>query len=123
MGRFIQATLLRITELVNGALYSSHTVKNVKKPASGQSGTVHCEQSLDLPLSVRHPRKARTVIPAPVDPLPTAIAPMSLATEVLITESLIVELNSLHCLNLSEKPEVKRDSGLPKTGLGGASWS
>ena len=44
---------------------------------------------------------------------------MSLATEVVITESLIAELNSLHCLNLSEKPEVKRDSGLPKTGLGG----
>ena len=88
-------------------------------PASGQSGAVHCEQSLDLPLSVRHPRKARTVIPAPLDPLPTTIAPIPLATEAAITESLIAELNSLHCLNLSEKPEVKRDSGLPKTGLGG----
>ena len=88
-------------------------------PVSDQSGTVHYEQSLDLPLSIRHPRKARTVIPAPVDPLPTTIAPLSAATESVIIESLISELNSLHCLNLSEKPEVKRDSGLPKAGLGG----
>ena len=73
------------------------------------------EQSLDMPLAIRHPLKARTVISAPVDPLPTSIAPVSLATEVEITK----ELNSLHSLNLTERPEIKHDSGLPTAGLGG----
>ena len=72
-------------------------------------------------MSVRHPRKARTVIPVPTDPLPNCIAPLSLASEVDITVSLITELNTLHCLNLSEKPEIKRDSGLQQLGWGGAS--
>ena len=59
------------------------------------------------------------MISAPVDPLPTSIAPVSLATEVEITK----ELNSLHCLNLTERPEIKHDSGLPTAGLGGVQAS
>ena len=70
-------------------------------------------------MSIRHPRKARTEIPAPVYQLPSSIAPMSLASEVEVTVSLISELSSLHCLNLSQKPEIKRNSGLPTAGLGG----
>ena len=77
------------------------------------------EQSMDLPLSIRHPRKARTVIPAPVEPLPASIAPVSIATEREITASLVSKLNNLHCLNLTEQLEIKRDSGLLTAGLGG----
>ena len=77
------------------------------------------EQSLDMALSIRHPRKTRTVIYAPVNPLPTSIAPVSLANEVEITVSLIKELNSLHCLNLTELPEIKCNCGHPTAGLGG----
>ena len=47
------------------------------------------------------------------------IAPVSLETECEITASLVSELNNLHCLNLTEQPEIKRDSGLPTAGLGG----
>ena len=83
------------------------------------TGTSVVEQSMDLPLSIRHPRKARTVIPAPVDPLPASIVPVSFATEREITASLVSELNNLHSLNLTEQPEVKRDSSLPTPGLGG----
>ena len=54
-----------------------------------------------------------------VDPLPPKIAPLSLATESEITDSLTKELNSLYCLNLSEKVEIKCSSGLPTAGLGG----
>ena len=88
-------------------------------PTCSSPSTVANEQSLDLPMSIRHPRKARTEIPAPVDQLPSSIAPMSLASEVEVTVSLISELSSLHCLNLSQKPEIKRNSGLPTAGLGG----
>ena len=88
-------------------------------PATGPSSLAVNELSMDLPLSVRHPRKARTVIPAPADPLPGSIAPLSLSSEIGITASLVAELNTLHCLNLSEEPEIKRDSGLPTAGLGG----
>ena len=70
-------------------------------------------------LSIRHPRKARTVIPAPVEPLPANIAPVFLTTELEITASLVSELNTLHCPNLTEHPKIKRDSGLPTAGLGG----
>ena len=83
------------------------------------TGTSVVEQSMDLLLSIRHPLKARTVIPAPVVPLPASIAPVSIATEREITSSLVSELNNLHCLNLTEQPEVKRDSGLLTPGLGG----
>ena len=44
---------------------------------------------------------------------------MSLETEEVITDSLLKELNVLHCLNLPEKPDTKRGSGLPTAGLGG----
>ena len=74
---------------------------------------------MDLPLSIRHPRKVRTVIPAPAEALPASIAPVSIATEREITASLVSELNILHCLNLTKQPEVKRDSSLPTAGLGG----
>ena len=54
-------------------------------PAIGASSIAVNELSMDLPLSVLHPRKARTVIPTPTDPLPGSIAPLSLASEVVIT--------------------------------------
>ena len=87
--------------------------------AASSADTSVGERSLDLPLSIRHPRKARTVIPAPVESLPASIASVSIATELEITASLVSELNTLHCLNLTERPEVKRDRGLPTAGLGG----
>ena len=43
---------------------------------------------------------------------------MSLETEEVITDSLLKELNVLHCLNLPEKPDTKRGSGLPTAGGG-----
>ena len=42
-----------------------------------------------------------------------------MATEIEITSSLTSELNSLHCLNLAERPDIKCGSGLPTAELGG----
>ena len=42
-----------------------------------------------------------------------------MATEIEITSSLTSELNSLHCLNFAERPDIKRGSGLPTPELGG----
>ena len=43
----------------------------------------------------------------PVGPLPTEIKPMSQVSEQLIVHQLLSELNALHCMKLSEKPELK----------------
>ena len=64
--------------------------------AASATDTSMSEQSLDLPLSIRHPRKARSSLRSwtLVEPLPASIAPVSIATELEITASLVSELNN-----------------------------
>ena len=62
---------------------------------------------MDLPVSFRNPRKVRFELCVPVGPLPTEIKPMSQVSEQLIVHQLLSELNALHCMKLSEKPELK----------------
>ena len=81
---------------------------------SEATNAVVTAHSIDMPISIRHPRKTRTLIGTPA-----SIAPLSLATEIEITSSLTTEPNSLHCLNLAERPNIKRGSGLPTAELGG----
>ena len=68
---------------------------------------------VDLPVSFRNPRKVRFELCVPVGPLPTEIKPMSQVSEQLIVHQLLSELNALHCMKLSEKPELKRGVCLP----------
>ena len=83
---------------------------------------------VELPVSFRNPRKVRFELCAPTGPLPTALLPLSQESEQLIVHQLISELNTLHCLNLSEKPELKSgvcfpacEHGLSRLVFGGAS--
>ena len=68
---------------------------------------------LDLPVTFSNPRKIRFELCLPVGPLPTKILPLSQEREQTIVCQLITELKSLHCLKLSEKPDLKRGMCLP----------
>ena len=68
---------------------------------------------LDLPVTFRNRRKIRYELCAPVGLLPTKILPLSKESEQTIVCQLIADLNSLHCLKLSDKPDLKRGMCLP----------
>ena len=73
---------------------------------------------VDFPISFRNPRKVRFELCAPVGPLPSAIIPMSQDSEQLIVHKLLSELNTLHCMKLNEKPELKRGVCLQRARMG-----
>ena len=87
--------------------------ERVKNDNPGNNTEMQSGGLVELPISFRNPRKIRFELCAPVGPLPVAILPMSQESEQQIVHQLLTELNSLHCLTLSEKPELKRGVCLP----------
>ena len=87
--------------------------ERIKADNTGASAVVQSGGMVELPISFRNPRKIRFELCATVGPLPVGILPLSQESEEQIVHQLVSELNNLHCLTLSEKPELKRGVCLP----------
>ena len=85
----------------------------IKAYNNGNNAEMQSGGLIELPISFRNPRKIRFELCATVGPLPVAILPLSQESEEQIVHQLLSELNNLHCLTLSEKPELKRCVCLP----------
>ena len=87
--------------------------ERVKNDNPGNNTEMQSGGLVELLVSFRNPWKIRFELCASVGPLPVAILPLSQESEEQIVHQLLSELNRLHCLTLSEKPELKRGMCLP----------
>ena len=87
--------------------------ERIKADNTANTSETQGVELVELPVSFRNPRKVRFELCAPTGPLPTTLLPLSQESEQLIVHQLISELNTLHCLNLGKKPELKRSVCLP----------
>ena len=107
LGAWILASKMTTSQMLaatRGMMWADNTANTSEAQGGGL---------VELPVSFRNLRKVRFVLCSPIGPLPTALLPLSKESEQLIVHQLISELNSLHCLNLCKKPELKRGMCLP----------